>query len=86
MRQVTVSVNDETLAAYERYAAATRRSLEELLAEALESWRSFEGVAPGDVPPSDSKNDWVEDLINRMKRAGGNSGGRPFNRDELYDV
>lgn len=74
MRQVTIAIEDDVLQSYKQYAQQHGLSLDELIQRVL-SW----GISP-------ARADWLEDCFRLMDRAGANSGGRRWKREDLYDV
>jgi hypothetical protein len=74
MPNVTISLDEELLQSGRRYAEKNQTSLNGLIRKLLE-----ETVAANSA-------DWVEACFELMDRAGGDSGGRTWCREDLYDV
>lgn len=74
MPNVTISIDEKILKASREYAKRHNMSLNALIREMLEQRVRRKSL------------DWLDECFEKMDRAGGDSGGREWNRDELYDV
>ena len=74
MKNITISIEDETLEAGRRYATERGMSLNSLIRQILKS-----------TIANDSVN-WLEECFVLMDRARADSKGRKWKREELYDV
>lgn len=74
MPNITLSIDERLLKAGRQYAKEHDTSLNALVRQLLE-----QRVV---TPPSD----WLTECFELMDRAGANSGGTRWTRDELYDV
>ena len=74
MPNITISLDEELLKSGRRYAEKHRTSMNALIRKLLEQTV---------ISQSD---DWLEECFRLMDRAGGNSEGRKWNREELYNV
>lgn len=73
MRNVTISLDDDLLKASRRYAKKQRTTLNNLIRKFLK-----------DNVIRESSN-WLEECFKNMDRAKGNSKGRKWKREDLYD-
>lgn len=73
MPNVTISIDEELLAKGRRYARKHNISLNALLRKLLKETVESEFV------------DWLEQCFLLMDQANGNSRGRKWRREELYD-
>ncbi len=74
MSNITLSINDSLLKACREYAGKQGMSLNALVRSLLE--RTVE----------QSQDDWLESCFHKMDEANGNSEGKTWRREELYDV
>ncbi len=74
MPNITISLDEEVLKSGRRYAQAHQTSLNALIRKLLEQTVKFQG------------EDWLEDTFRLMDRAGGNSKGHKWNREDLYNA
>lgn len=74
MPNITISLNEDLLKAGRRYAEKHQTSVNTLIRKFLEQ-----------TVRSDS-NDWIEECFRLMDRAEANSGGRRWEREDVYDV
>lgn len=74
MPNVTISLDEELVKAGRRYAQIHNTSMNALIRDLLEK-----SVRP-------ESKDWIDECFSLMDRAGGNSGGNRWQREELYDV
>jgi hypothetical protein len=74
MKNITISIEDEVLEAGRKYAQNHNMSLNGLIRKLL-----AQTVLP-------SSENWLEECFQLMDRAGANSQGRKWKREELYDV
>lgn len=74
MPNITISLDEELLKSGRRYAQEHQTSMNALIRNLLEQTVRFQS------------DDWLEECFNLMDRAGGNSEGRKWNREELYDA
>jgi hypothetical protein len=74
MPNITLSMDEKLVQAGRRYAQEHNTSLNNLIRETL---------AEKVIPKSDK---WLEEMLDAMKKAGGDSKGWKWNRQELYDV
>ncbi len=75
MRNITISLQDHVLKAGRRYAALHHLSLNGLIRDLL---------AKTVLKPSG--NAWLEEAFSLADKAKGNSHGKKWTRDEIYDV
>ena len=74
MPNITISLDEELLKSGRRYAEKQQTSMNALIRKLLEqAVRSH-------------SDDWLEECFHLMDRAGGNSEGRKWSRQELYNV
>ncbi len=74
MPNITISLNEDLLKSGRRYAEKHQTSVNALIRKLLEQ-----------TVRSDS-NDWIEECFSLMDRAKANSGGRRWEREDVYDV
>lgn len=74
MPNITISLNEDLLKSGRRYAEKHQTSVNALIRKFLEQ-----------TVRSDS-NDWIEECFSLMDRAKANSGGRRWEREDIYDV
>ena len=74
MKNITISLDDKVLQAGREYAKAHRMSLNALIRKLL---------AQTVLPASDN---WVDEMLGLMDQAKGNSQGKKWTREDLYDV
>lgn len=74
MPNVTISIDEKILKASREYAKRHNTSLNALIREMLEQRVLRQSL------------DWVDECFEKLERAGGDSKGRAWSRDELYDV
>ena len=74
MKNVTLSIDEELLAEGRRYARTHHTSLNALLRELLAR------------AVRESRASWVRECFGKMDEAKGHSGGRTWEREDLYDV
>ena len=74
MPNITLSLDEDTLRAGREYARKHNISLNALIRRLLRQTVSKEST------------DWLEECFRLMDKAGGNSRGRKWTREELYDV
>ncbi|UCG06942.1 MAG: hypothetical protein JSV83_24095 [Desulfobacterales bacterium] len=74
MPNITISLDEELLKSGRRYAEKHQTSMNALIRKLLEQ------------TVRSQSDDWLEECFRLMDRAGGNSEGRKWNREELYNV
>jgi hypothetical protein len=74
MKNITISVDDETLESAREYARQHRTSINALLRQFLKQ------------TASKKSGDWLQEAFSALKKAGGGSGGKRWKREDLYDV
>jgi hypothetical protein len=74
MPNITISLDEELLKAGRKYTEKHQTSMNALIRKLL-----------AQTVISDS-NEWIEECFNLMDRAGANSKGVKWKREELYDV
>lgn len=74
MPNITISLDEDLLKSGRRYAQAHQTSMNALIRKLLEQTVRFQS------------EDWLEECFLLMDRAGGNSEGRQWNREDLYDA
>ena len=74
MPNITISLDEELLKSGRRYAEAHQTSMNALIRKLLEQTVRLQS------------EDWFEECFSLMDRANGNSEGRKWNREELYNV
>ena len=74
MPNITISLDEELLKSGRRYAQMHQTSINALIRKLLEQTVRLQS------------DDWIEESFRLMDRAGGNSKGRKWNREDLYDV
>ncbi len=72
MPNITISLDEELLKSGRRYAEKHQTSMNALIRKLLEQ------------TVRSQSDDWLEECFRLMDRAGGNSEGRKWNREELY--
>lgn len=75
MRNVTLAIDDGLLVAGREYARRNRTTLNNLIRGYLEQ-----------LTTNRSNTDWIEETFAMADKAGGNSGGKSWKREDLYDV
>ncbi|MEN8245978.1 MAG: DUF6364 family protein [Thermodesulfobacteriota bacterium] len=73
MPNITISLNEDLLKSGRRYAEKHQTSLNALIRRLLDQTVNIESTA------------WLEECFNLMDRAGGDSKGRPWKREDLYN-
>ena len=73
MPNVTLSIDEKTLNASREYAKRHNISLNALIRQMLRQRVSRQG------------NEWLEECFSKMDAAAGDSEGKKWTRDELYD-
>jgi len=71
---ITISLDEELLKSGRRYAQKHQTSINALIRKLLEQTVRFQS------------DDWLEECFQLMDRAGGNSEGRKWSREELYNA
>jgi hypothetical protein len=74
MPNITISLNKELIKAGRSYAECHQTSLNTLIRKLLE-----QTVIP-------QTKDWLDECFSLMDRAQGDSEGKPWQREDLYDV
>ncbi len=74
MPNITISLDEELLKSGRRYAQMHQTSLNALIRKLLEQTVRFQS------------DDWIEESFQLMDRAGGNSKGQKWKREDLYDA
>ena len=74
MPNLTISLDDELLKSGRRYAEEHQTSMNALIRKLLEQ------------TVRSQSDDWLEECFRLMDRAGGNSEGQKWNREELYNA
>jgi hypothetical protein len=74
MPNVTISLDEELIKAGRRYAECHHTSLNTLVRKLLEQTVGVQA------------KDWLDECFSLMDRAEGNSEGRRWRREDLYDV
>ena len=74
MPNITISLDAELLKSGRKYAQKHQTSLNALIRKLLEDTVRLQS------------DDWLEECFDLMDRAGANSKGRKWQREELYDV
>ena len=74
MPNVTISLNDDLIKEGRRYAQEHHTSMNALIRKLLEQAVKSQTA------------DWLSECYELMDRAGGNSEGRVWKREDLYDV
>ena len=72
MPKITISLDEELLKSGRRYAQIHQTSLNAIIRKLLQQTVMFQS------------EDWLEDTFRLMDRAGGNSKGHKWNREDLY--
>jgi len=73
MPNLTISLDEDLMKSGRRYAEKNKTSLNGLIRKLLEDTIASEN------------SDWLEECFALMDRAGGDSGGRKWRREDLYD-
>jgi len=73
MPNITISLDKDLLQSGRRYAEKHQTSINSLIRKLLEQ------------TVRSQSDDWLEECFDLMDRANANSGGRKWNRDELYN-
>ena len=73
MRNITLTMDEDLIEKGKAYAQALGISFNALVRRLLEKQVVQE-------------SDWIEYCFEKMDEADGHSGGKPWNRDDLYDV
>lgn len=74
MKNITLSLSEDLLEAGRAYARANRTTLNDLVRELLRARAAPQGAG-----------DWMHSAFTLADRAGGNSRGRTWGRDELHE-
>ena len=74
MPNITISLDAELLKSGRRYAQMHQISLNALIRKLLEQTVRFQS------------DEWLEESFQLMDRAGGNSKGQKWKREDLYDA
>ena len=74
MPNITISLDEELLKSGRLYAQKHQTSMNALIRKLLEQTVRFQS------------DDWLEECFRLMDRAGGNSEGHKWNREELYNA
>jgi plasmid stability protein len=74
MPNITISLDEELIKAGRRYAANHHTSMNAMLRNLLEK------------TVKSQTTDWLAECFELMTRAGGNSKGQRWKREDLYDV
>jgi len=74
MSNVTISIDDNLLKKSRKYAQSHGTSLNSLIRDFLKE------------KVENSSTNWLDECFNLMDRAKGNSEGKKWNREDLYDV
>jgi hypothetical protein len=74
MPNITISLDEELLKSGRRYAEKHQTSMNALIRRLLEQ------------TVRSQSDDWLEECFRLMDRARGNSEGRKWNREEVYNV
>ena len=74
MPNITISLDEELLKSGRRYAEKHQTSMNALIRKLLEQ------------TVRSQSDDWLEECFDLMDRAGGNSEGQKWNREELYNA
>jgi len=74
MPNITISIDEELLKSGRRYAEKHQTSMNALIRKLLEQ------------TVRSQSDDWLEECFRLMDRAGGNSEGRKWVREELYNA
>jgi plasmid stability protein len=73
MRNVTIALDEQTLAAGREYASAHHTSLNSLIRELLQR-----------TVVRESRATWADEFLELAAKAGGDSQGRQWKRKDLY--
>lgn len=74
MKNITLSMDDDLVAAGRTYAREHNTSLNKLVRELLRRTVTPDGSG------------WVDECFRKMDNAGGRSAGETWSREDLYDV
>ena len=74
MPNITISIDEDLLKSGRRYAQEHQTSMNALIRKLLEQTVKYQS------------EDWLEECYSLMDRAEGNSEGRKWNREDLYDA
>ena len=74
MPNITISLDEDLLKSGRDYAQRHQTSMNALIRKLLEQTVRFQS------------DDWLEECFRLMDRAGGNSEGRKWSREELYNA
>ena len=74
MPNITISIDEDLLKSGRRYAQEHQKSMNALIRKLLEQTVKYQS------------EDWLEEFYSLMDRAGGNSEGRKWSREDLYDA
>lgn len=74
MPNITISLDEELLKSGRRYAEKRQTSMNALIRKLLEQ------------TVRSQSDDWLEECFRLMDRAGGNSEGRKWYREDLYNA
>lgn len=74
MPNITISMDEDLLKSGRRYAEKRNTSVNALIRKLLE-----QTVNP-------QSEEWLDECFNLMDRAGADSGGKTWKREDLYDV
>lgn len=74
MPNITISLDEELLKSGRRYAEEHQTSINALIRKLLEQTVRLQS------------DDWLEESFNLMDRANGNSKGRKWKREDLYNA
>lgn len=86
MHQITIAIDDSTLAAYKVCAAEHGRSLNDVILDVLHTaCPPHLSADSGRVEAGEQSGDWFDELMRHIQTARGNSGGWRFNREDIYD-
>ena len=73
MPNITISLDEDLLKSGRRYAEKHQTSLNALIRKLLDQTINIEST------------DWLDECFNLMDQAGGDSKGRQWKREDLYD-
>ncbi len=74
MKNITLSLDEKLLEAGREYAKAHNTSLNSLIRELLAQ------------TVQTASDNWVEEMLHLMDKAEGNSRGKKWTREDIYDV
>ena len=75
MKNVTIAIDEQTLTAGREYARAHHTSLNKLIRDLLRR-----------TVVRDSRATWADEFLELAEKAGGDSRGRRWKREDLYRV